>query len=204
MSGGVKPIGNWLCRAVEVITSENIYWIRLIICIRIIVSWFLVSSLQVITCLVDLCIFDYKIICNGMINHFFSTLAYPFFLFVYCVCGFLLLRWLSIYWCEQMRELLVVIRVMEISLLSSYWVGSCLSEFSFRVVAHVLLDFLAYFWILLNFFSVLSMESWCALFSFQVLWITIRSDISTSWLCSLYYSMWCFIWLRLLFKWDVT
>jgi len=37
-----------------------------------------------------------------------------------------------------MRELLVVIRVMEIPLLSLSWVRSRLSELSFRVVAHVL------------------------------------------------------------------
>jgi len=47
----------------------------------------------------------------------FSTLAYPFCLFVCSMCGFILLRWSSIYWCEQMWELPVVIRVMEISLL---------------------------------------------------------------------------------------
>jgi len=44
------------------------------------------------------------------------TLAYPF-LFVTCsMCGFLLLRWSSIYWCEQMWKLLMVIRMMEIPL----------------------------------------------------------------------------------------
>jgi len=32
------------------------------------------------------------------------------------VCAFLLLRWSSIYWCEQMRELPVVIKVMEVPL----------------------------------------------------------------------------------------
>jgi len=46
----------------------------------------------------------------------FFTLTYPF-CFVVCIfCGFLILRWSSIYWCEQMWELLVVIRVMETSL----------------------------------------------------------------------------------------
>jgi len=46
----------------------------------------------------------------------FSTLAYLFCLFVYSMCGFIFLRWSSIYWCEQMRELHVVNKVMEILL----------------------------------------------------------------------------------------
>jgi len=33
VSGSVKPIGNWLCRAVEATTSASIQWIRQIICI---------------------------------------------------------------------------------------------------------------------------------------------------------------------------
>jgi len=53
----------------------------------------------------------------------FSTLAYPFCLFVCSMCGFLLLWWSSIYWCEHMWELLVVTRVMEIPLRSYSWVG---------------------------------------------------------------------------------
>jgi len=52
MSGRVKPIGNWLCRAVEATKSASIQWIRMIICIRIIVSWVLVSCLLVIGCVV--------------------------------------------------------------------------------------------------------------------------------------------------------
>jgi len=47
-----------------------------------------------------------------MIKTFF-TLAYPFYLLVFILCGFLLLRWSSIYWCEQIWEPLMVIRVME-------------------------------------------------------------------------------------------
>jgi len=66
------------------------------------------------------------------------NLAYLFRLFVCLMCGFLLLRWSSIYWCEQMWELLVVVRVMEISPHSLSWVESRFLEFSFRVVAHVL------------------------------------------------------------------
>jgi len=69
VSGRVKPIGNWLCRAIEATTSASIQWIQLIICIQIIVSWVLVSCLRVLTCLVDVCIFGYKIVCNGMMNH---------------------------------------------------------------------------------------------------------------------------------------
>jgi len=37
---------------------------------------------------------------------FYTSL--PFSLLVCFMCGFLLLQWLSIYWCEQMRELLVI------------------------------------------------------------------------------------------------
>jgi len=44
------------------------------------------------------------------------TLAYPFYLLVCYMCGFLLLRWSSIYCCEQLWELLVVVRVMKILL----------------------------------------------------------------------------------------
>jgi len=40
----------------------------------------------------------------------FSTLAHPFYLFACLMCGFLLLRWSSIYWCGNP---LMVIRVME-------------------------------------------------------------------------------------------
>jgi len=43
----------------------------------------------------------------------FFTLAYPFCLFVCLVCSLLLLWWSSIYWCEQMWQLLMVLRVME-------------------------------------------------------------------------------------------
>jgi len=35
VSGRVKPISNWLCRAVEANTSASIRWIWLIICIQI-------------------------------------------------------------------------------------------------------------------------------------------------------------------------
>ena len=127
VSGKVKPIGNWLCRAVEATTSANIRRIRLIICTRIILSWVVVSCLWVFTCLVDVCIFGYKIVWNGMRNHFFYS-NLPFCSFVCSMCGFLLLRWSSIYWCEHMRELPVVIRVMEVPLLSLSWVKSRLSS----------------------------------------------------------------------------
>ena len=121
VSGRVKPIGNWLYRAVEATTSASIRWIRLIICIRKkSVSWVLMYCLRVITCLVDVCIFSYMK-CMKWHDKSFSTLDYHFCLFVCSVHGFLFLWWSSIYWCEHMRELLVVIRVMEVSLLSSSW-----------------------------------------------------------------------------------
>jgi len=66
----------------------------------------------------------------------FSVLAYPFCLFDCYVCGSSLLRWSSIYWCEQKREVLVVDKEMMIPLLS--FVGwSPFLRVLFRVVAHV-------------------------------------------------------------------
>ena len=170
MSGRVKPIGNWLWRGVETTTSASIPWIRLIICIRIIMSCVLVSCLRVITCLVDVCIFGYKIVCNCMIKRF-STLAYPLCLFVCSVCGFLFLRWSSIYWWEHMRELPVVVRLMEIPLLSLFRVESSyfrVSLFRLRLMYYLLSKHL--FWILSNYFSILLLALWCALiFHFKYL-----------------------------------
>jgi len=125
VSGRVKPIGNWLCRSVEATTSSSIWWIRLIICIWIIVSWVVVSCLRVFTCLIDVSIFGYKIIWNSMINCFLLQLTlFACFLLVCMFCvWFSLLRWSSIYWWKQMRELLVVNRMMEISQHSLSWVG---------------------------------------------------------------------------------
>jgi len=164
VSGRVKPIGNWLYRAKEAITNASIQWIRLIICIWIIVSWVVVSCLRVFTCLVDVCISGYTIVCNGMINYF-STIAYSFRACLYVLCVvFLLLRWSSIYWCEQMRELPVVIRVMEVSLLSLSWVWFRFPKFPFSPCIVLLLEHL--FWILLNFFLILLLASWCALVFF--------------------------------------
>ena len=63
----------------------------------------------------------------------------------------------------------MVIRVMETLLRGLSWVGSPYSEFSFRIVAYVILLLLKHiFWILLNFYSVLLKASWCALVSFLV------------------------------------
>jgi len=169
VSDRVKPIGNWLCIVVEATISASIWWIRLIICIWIIVPWVVVSCLWVFTCLVDVCIFGYIIVCNGTINHF-SILAYPFCLFVCSVCRFLLLRWSSIYWCKQMRELLVVVKKMEIMLLSSSWNESRLSEFFFLGCSPCITLLLQHWssWILLNLFSVFLLTSWCVLGSFLV------------------------------------
>jgi len=90
-------------------------------------SWVLVYCLQVITCLVEICILEYEIVCNCMINHFLLLLTLLLVWFVMCVvlllvwfvmCVVLIsLRWSSIYWCEQMRELLVINREMMIPLL---------------------------------------------------------------------------------------
>jgi len=47
-----------------------------------------------------------------MIKPFYFSLRFLFLVFFFA-CGFLLLRWSSNYWCEQMSEHLVVIRVMK-------------------------------------------------------------------------------------------
>ena len=55
----------------------------------------------------------------------------PFYLFVvWSICAVLLfLQWSSTCWCEQMRELSAIIRVMEVPLLSRLDLGSALYVF---------------------------------------------------------------------------
>jgi len=71
-----------LGRVVKATISASIRWIRLIICIWMSRVRVLVYCLQVITWLVGLCILNYKIVCNCMINHFPLWLT---FLFVVCL-----------------------------------------------------------------------------------------------------------------------
>jgi len=204
VSDRVKPIGNWLCRAVEATTSASIRWIRLIICIWIFVSWVLVSWVLVIACLVDVCIFGYKIVCNCMINHF-STLAYVFWLFVCSVCGFLFLWWSSIYWWEQMWELLVVIKVMEIPLHSLSSIRPCF------LLSSLLGPYPMYFLalgalilILLNFFLCVFIGIVvCLSFPSKCSWINIRSNIILYDFALLLFIV-MFHLIMLLLKWDVT
>jgi len=137
VNGRVKPIANWLCKVVEATTSASIRWIRLIICIRIIVSWVLVSLLLVITCWIDVCIFAFKIVCNGMIKCS-STLAYHFcFACVFVVVFF---------FCDN-HQFIDVSRWEDSSWSSVWWKFRCLARLGsypflffsfFRVVAHVL------------------------------------------------------------------
>jgi len=47
-----------------------------------------------------------------MYDNLFSALAYPFVCCMSCLCGSLFLQWSSIYWCEQMRDILVANREM--------------------------------------------------------------------------------------------
>jgi len=149
-------------------------------------SWVLVYCLQVITWLVDMSILNYKIECNCMINHF-SALVYPFICCMFCVCGFLFLRWSSIYWWEHMRELLVVNRERMIPLLSLSGIVSVSSSFylgSWLMYHHVFKY--------LSFVLCFVLASWCALVSFEYFYIIIWSGVNTLNLRSLYYIVWCF------------
>ena len=133
--------------------------------------------------------------CMQLYDKTLFTLAYPLCLLVCSVCGFLLLRWSLIYWCEHMWELLVVIRVMETPLRSLSWVGSPSSKFSFKAPWPMyyptpwacILDTVKLLSCLVNGIVV------CLGFLPSIFWITVRSDIYIPWLCSLYYSSWCFI-----------
>jgi len=87
-------------------------------------------------------------ICNCMINCFLSRL--PFCLCMFYLCGFLFLRWSSIYWCEQMWETLVVNRRMVTPLHSLPGLNSVDLGFSFRAMAHVLSCLWALFWIIID------------------------------------------------------
>ena len=67
------------------------------------------------------------------------TLAYPFSCLIALCVVLLLLRWSSIYWCEQMRGTPVVNKEVMVPLLS-LWTGFCFWVF-FRAMAYVLLVF---------------------------------------------------------------
>jgi len=47
---------------------------------------------------------------SDFIDEMILALAYPLFVWLSWVCGTSLLRWSSIYWCEQKREVLAVNR----------------------------------------------------------------------------------------------
>ena len=115
---------------------------------------------------------------NCMIKTFF-TLAYPFCLFMCLACDFLLLRWPSIYWCEQMWELLVVIRVMETPLHSLTWIGFPFSKFSFKTLwpmyCPTLWAYILYTVKLVSRF--VNGIVVCLSFFPSICWITVRSDI---------------------------
>jgi len=154
-------------------------------------SWVLVYCLWVITWLVGVCIFDYEIVCNCMIKRF-STLAYPFCLFVCSMCGFLFLRWSSIYWCEHIWELLMVVKVIE-TLLLSFGLDFVV-QISFRTVTHVFICLLGnYFEYSRSLYSVLYEHRGVSQY-----FILSTLDIYKEWrytpcLCFLYYSVWYFI-----------
>ena len=132
--------------------------------------------------------------CMQLYDKTFFTLTYPF-CFVVCIfCGFLILRWSSIYWCEQMWELLVVIRVMETSLHNLSWVGFPCSKFSFKPLWPMY--YLAPWACILDTVELLSRFVngivVCLVFFPSNLWIIVRSDTYTPLTCFLYYSSWCF------------
>jgi len=81
----------------------------------------------------------------------FFSLAYPSVVCcMSCLCGFLFLRWSSIYWCEQMWEILVVNREMAIP--PRNYLGWMLfiwfSFFGLRPMYHLILGF---HWFTVNF-----------------------------------------------------
>jgi len=105
---------------------------------------------------------------------FYSSL--PFLLVVCFVCGFLFLRWSSIYWCEQMWQLLVVIRMMETPL-HSFGLDSAV-QVSFRVVAHVFVRLLGnYFEYCQSLYFVLYWHRGVSQYFILVPWIFVRSDV---------------------------
>jgi len=141
--------------------------------------WVLVYCLQVITLLVDICILNYEIVCNCMINHF-SALAYPSVFVCFVWCDFLFLRWSSIYWCEHMWEILVVNRGMVTPLRSPPRLDSAYWAFLFGLWPMYCLLILV--WSLLDFVPCLVLTSWCASeFPFMNSWISLRSD-SINWI----------------------
>jgi len=92
---------------------------------------------------------------------FYSSL--PFLLVCVPVCDFLLLRWSSIYWCEQMREPPVVIRVMEVPLHSLSGLDSAHLSFLLALWPIYCLVIELYFEILSIPCYTLLLASWCAL-----------------------------------------
>jgi len=82
---------------------------------------------------------------------FGSSLPFACLFAMYVVL--LLLRWSSIYWWEQMREAFVVSRG-EMTLLHSLWAGLHFFLGFVRVKAHVLLDSLILYFLLLDIYLV--------------------------------------------------
>jgi len=103
---------------------------------RLYVSGWVVSSL--VYCLRSHDIFGWHILlglCNSMWLHdkLFSTLAYPLFVWLLCVWFSLLAMIINL----LMRELPMVIRVMEVPLLSLCWDRSAFRVY-FRAMTHVI------------------------------------------------------------------
>jgi len=88
----------------------------------------------------------------------FYTLAYPFAYLVALYVVLLLLRWSSIYWCEQMREVLEVNREGMIPLHSLFGLDFCLFGLSSRAMSHVACYFWVIFWITIDSFRYLSID----------------------------------------------
>jgi len=82
---------------------------------------------------------------------------------MFCMCGFLFLRWSSIYWCEQMREAPVVNRVMEVPLRSLSGLDSTDLSFLIGLWPMYCLSFSTLLTIVKFLYFCLVLASWCAL-----------------------------------------
>jgi len=107
----------------------------------------------------------------------FYTLAYPFACLVALYVVLLFLRWSSIYWCEQMREVLEVNREGMIPLHSLPGLDFLLFGLFPRAMAHVLFWPLVYYQLLLNPCTYFYIGILVCLFPRWVFWIIIWSDV---------------------------
>jgi len=129
-------------------------------------NWVLVSCLLVITCLVGLCILTFKLHAQ-LYDKPFSLCLTLFACLCVCVWFFSFCddhQFIDMSRCENSSKSLEWWRFRCVACLG---LDPLISEFSFRNIVHVLL-FEHLFWILLNYYSVLLMTSWCvSIFCFK-------------------------------------